>query len=171
MLRVGDQVKFLNESGGGIITRIEGKKKLFIEIEKGLEIPVNIDNVVKVQELEDLASSSDNYSKPIDNIKVSKPHQKKIIREVDLHIENLSDNPGLLNNSQKLKTQLDHFQSQLEKGILENCPRMVFIHGIGSGVLRSEIRRILKGYENVIYQDGSYKNYGIGATEVIINFK
>ena len=43
----GDKVKFLNETGGGIISRIEGLL-IFVEIEDGFEIPTTSTNLVKI---------------------------------------------------------------------------------------------------------------------------
>ena len=38
-LRIGDKVRFLNEQGGGIITRYKDKETVFVEIEDGFEVP------------------------------------------------------------------------------------------------------------------------------------
>lgn len=46
-LKKGDKVKFLNETGGGIISRIEGSL-IFVEIEDGFEIPTTSSNLVKI---------------------------------------------------------------------------------------------------------------------------
>jgi hypothetical protein len=46
-LKKGDKVKFLNETGGGVISRIEGLL-IFVEIEDGFEIPTTSSNLVKV---------------------------------------------------------------------------------------------------------------------------
>jgi dsDNA-specific endonuclease/ATPase MutS2 len=45
---------------------------------------------------------------------------------------------------------------------------MVFIHGVGEGVLRQELETLLGRYSNVQFYDADYKSYGIGATEVRI---
>jgi hypothetical protein len=45
-------------------------------------------------------------------------------------------------------------------------PKIVFIHGVGEGVLKSELDFMLGRYENIIFQDGNYQKYGLGATEV-----
>jgi hypothetical protein len=88
--------------------------------------------------------------------------------EVDLHLHNLVDDESKLNNSEKLKIQLDYFVRCLEGAIKENFKKVVFIHGVGAGVLKYEINNILKQYENLEYFDASIAKYGIGATEVLI---
>lgn len=88
--------------------------------------------------------------------------------EVDLHLHSLVDDESKLNNSEKLKIQLDYFVRCLEGAIKENLKKVVFIHGVGAGVLKYEINNILKEYENIEYFDASIAKYGIGATEVLI---
>ena len=43
----GDRVKFLNETGGGVVSRVEGLL-IFVEIEDGFEIPSQASNLVKI---------------------------------------------------------------------------------------------------------------------------
>lgn len=100
--------------------------------------------------------------------KFSKPHTL-LEREVDLHLEEILDDERSMNNSEKLEYQLNYFRSELEDAISSNVRRIVFIHGIGNGRLKSEIRNILDTYANVSYYDASYRLYGFGATEVVIN--
>jgi len=44
----------------------------------------------------------------------------------------------------------------------------VFIHGVGEGVLRTELEFLLGRYSNVTFYDAEYAKYGVGATEVYI---
>ena len=46
--------------------------------------------------------------------------------------------------------------------------KVVFIHGVGEGVLKSELHFLFKKYSIQSY-DASYQKYGQGATEVYIN--
>lgn len=50
-LKKGDKVKFLNETGGGIISRIEGLL-IFVEIEDGFEIPTTSSNLVRIDAID-----------------------------------------------------------------------------------------------------------------------
>ena len=45
---------------------------------------------------------------------------------------------------------------------------VVFIHGVGEGVLRQELETLFRRYNNVQFYDADYKTYGLGATEVRI---
>ena len=44
--KIGDQVRFLNERGEGIITRIINKNTVGVTIEDGFEIPFDTSNLV-----------------------------------------------------------------------------------------------------------------------------
>lgn len=47
--KVGDKVKFLNEQGGGLITKIINSKMVSIAIEDGFEIPTLINDLIKIE--------------------------------------------------------------------------------------------------------------------------
>ncbi|HQK38009.1 MAG TPA: DUF2027 domain-containing protein [Bacteroidales bacterium] len=89
--------------------------------------------------------------------------------EVDLHIENLVENPGSLTPSEILNIQMARFTTALEGAILARQKRIIFIHGVGNGRLKYEIRKTLdEKYGHLRYQDASYQEYGFGATLVIL---
>ena len=67
-----------------------------------------------------------------------------------------------------LNLQLDTARRQLEFAIKKRIPKIVFIHGVGEGVLRQELETLLSRYNNVQFYDADYKTYGLGATEVKI---
>jgi len=89
--------------------------------------------------------------------------------EVDLHIEALCDECASLGNHEKLQIQLDYFARCLEDAIAENYERVIFIHGVGAGILKLELTKILEQHPYLEYFDASIARYGIGATEVIIH--
>jgi DNA-nicking Smr family endonuclease len=98
-----------------------------------------------------------------------KAKQRKILVEVDLHIHNLVDNYKNLSNSEMLDIQINEFHNQLNKAIKEKAEKIVFIHGVGKGVLKNKIRDILKkDYKKYKFQDASFKDYGAGATLVFL---
>ena len=45
---------------------------------------------------------------------------------------------------------------------------IVFIHGVGEGVLKEELGYLFRKYDNVKFYDADYQKYGLGATEVYI---
>ncbi len=88
--------------------------------------------------------------------------------EVDLHIHNLVDDHSQMDNAEMLEIQLSRFRTALESAIIHKTGRIVFIHGVGNGKLKYELRKILDTeYKKVRYQDASFKEYGYGATMIL----
>ncbi|MEI8085263.1 MAG: DUF2027 domain-containing protein [Paludibacter sp.] len=99
---------------------------------------------------------------------VKRPQVDEII-EIDLHINELLDSTTGLSNGEMLQCQLDKFHAVLEENKNRKGQKIVFIHGKGEGVLRSEIEKQLKTrYKTYYFQDASFREYGFGATLVTI---
>jgi dsDNA-specific endonuclease/ATPase MutS2 len=72
-------------------------------------------------------------------------------------------------NHEMLEVQLGRFRNELETAIANGTRRIVFIHGIGNGTLKQELRKELSTkYKKYYFQDASFKEYGYGATMVIL---
>jgi hypothetical protein len=94
---------------------------------------------------------------------------KSDIDEVDLHIEQIIDDFSNLSNGEILNIQMAKFTTALDGAVINKVKRIVFIHGIGNGKLKYEIRKTLDNkYPDLKYQDASFAEYGYGATMVII---
>ncbi len=106
---------------------------------------------------------------PKQRLRIAKKSNKKEVVEVDLHIHNLLDTTAGMSNADMLEYQMNVFRKTLEENKNKKGQRIVFIHGKGEGVLRKEIEKSLKhSYKNYTFQDASFKEYGFGATMVII---
>ncbi|PIX35574.1 MAG: DUF2027 domain-containing protein, partial [Bacteroidetes bacterium CG_4_8_14_3_um_filter_31_14] len=103
---------------------------------------------------------------------LSKKYTKRpepILLEVDLHINQLIDSTVGLSHTEMLNIQLSKFRSELESAIKNKENKIVFIHGIGNGTLKMAIRKELDDlYKHLQYQDASFKEYGYGATMVLL---
>jgi len=88
--------------------------------------------------------------------------------EVDLHIHQLVPSSKGMTNYDMLNIQMETAKRQLEFAIRKRIQKVVFIHGVGAGVLKEELNYLFKRYENVKYYDADYQKYGLGATEVYI---
>ncbi len=89
--------------------------------------------------------------------------------ETDLHIHELIDNPAGLSNKEILDIQLAKVEMEMESAIRSRTKRIVFIHGVGQGILKQEIAKLLNSkYPKYTYQDASFREYGFGATMVIL---
>ncbi len=94
---------------------------------------------------------------------------KSDLMEIDLHIHNLIDNTSGLSNADMLKLQMDTFRKEMDSAIATDVKKIVFIHGVGDGVLKNEIRRELgRKYAKYPFQDASFREYGFGATMAYI---
>ncbi len=89
--------------------------------------------------------------------------------EVDLHIEELTDSDANLSAADMLNIQLDYFRKCLDKAIEMNLDKIVFIHGVGQGVLKHNIEEELNRYSFLHFFPASMRKYGVGATEVLIS--
>ncbi len=96
--------------------------------------------------------------------------QKSDIIEVDLHITELLDDTNGLSNKDMLECQMKEFRRVMDENLKNKGQKIVFIHGKGEGVLRNELLRVLKhAYKNCTWQDASFREYGFGATMVIVH--
>ena len=89
--------------------------------------------------------------------------------EVDLHISALKDDYSQMSNSEILRYQVDHFTKMLDSAISNNYHKVVFIHGIGNGSLKSAVITALADYENVELRTAPFATYGNGAVEIILH--
>jgi hypothetical protein len=88
------------------------------------------------------------------------------VAEVDLHIGELVDNFTNLEKNDLLQIQLQYFKNCMEEAYKEKISKVIFIHGVGNGKLKTEIYSYLQTREGIEYYDAPYARYGMGATEV-----
>ena len=93
--------------------------------------------------------------------------KKKSIQEVDLHIEVLVDDSQLLDSEDILNIQLSEFNTCLENAVINGADQIIFIHGVGNGILRNKIHKKLSQYPHTKYfEDARKEKFGYGATKV-----
>lgn len=89
--------------------------------------------------------------------------------EIDLHATALLETTAGMAPHDILEYQLDIFRRTMEEYKLRHGQKIVFIHGKGEGVLRQRILWELETkYKRHRHQDASFKQYGFGATLVVI---
>lgn len=96
---------------------------------------------------------------------------KKSKYEVDLHIEQLVPSHKGLSNAEIMHIQLKECQQALDLAIATHQASLVLIHGVGKGVLKQEIHKILnqtKWVKSYVYDYDI--RYGYGATEVFFSY-
>ena len=174
-MEVGDTVSVLDEDLSGVVTSIHADT-VFIETLDGFAMQFQRNELVVEDALLGNRSAPDDLAAIVAQKEIrKKPKNKKIKAknrklppmEVDLHIHQLTDAKHL-SNFEMLNIQLEEAKRQLEFAMRKKIQRIVFIHGVGQGVLRIELEYLFKQYESLKYYDADYKKYGVGATEVYI---
>ncbi len=97
----------------------------------------------------------------------AKKRERQEIVEVDLHINALLDDLTGLSNADILNYQMAKFRETVEEYKALKGQKIVFIHGIGNGTLKTELRKELERTK-MNYQDASFKEYGFGATMIVV---
>jgi DNA-nicking Smr family endonuclease len=192
--RVGDLVRFLNDEGGGKIVSFPDPNTALVEDESGFAFEHPVNELVRIIGMGDEyrtytrldPDQEEMLQRNVDPMAVKKaasdfksrykemaaePRFKKgDVVEVDLHIHELLDRHEGMSNSEIIAIQMEHFERMLRNSEEKKVKRIIFIHGVGQGVLRSEIRKMLRDYyPNCEYLDAPYHIYGYGATEVRIH--
>jgi|GEM_PF-1562081 len=92
------------------------------------------------------------------------------VGEIDLHIQHLVDSTGRMDASDMLRMQINYFIRHLELAMSNKLHKIIVIHGVGNGVLKTEVRNIASSYDGVNFADASIHKYGVGATEIFIEY-
>lgn len=222
---IGDKVKFLNQVGGGIVTRVTDDF-IFVQDDTGFDIPMQADEIIRMadqqgagkmfnatmeeqlkgkgamigipgpatksvqvpltpeEEIKQLKNQVANLKDQIAKLKkqlqnVQQQNSRSLTdnillqhitapgeAEVDLHIDMLSERPGELTAHEAFEIQMHYFRLCMNHAFSNKMKKVTFIHGVGRGILKDEIAKELKQYENVHFFEAPMSKYGVGATEV-----
>lgn len=188
--KVGDLVKFLNDVGTATVLRVEGNV-VIVEDEDGFERSVERAELMDAgdrdqdekkygNKLPDVAQLltqemgerrmkelQRDFEVRYQNAQATSMSRRDAHMEVDLHIHELVDDQRGLADGAKLAIQMAHFDRMMDIAKREKLRRIVFIHGVGQGVLRHQIRTALdQHHPDCNYREGDPRRYGSGATEV-----
>lgn len=176
-IEVGDLVSVIDEPITGEVVRMT-PKEVVLKTEDGFEMLFLMNEVVKIQKNDVISVSYEDIHNVIKEKEIHKKKPKRQViksknrevppMEVDLHIEKLVSSTRGMTSYDIVTLQLDTAKRQLDFAIHKRIPRVVFIHGIGQGVLKEELRYLFGKYDNVNITDADYKKYGLGAMEVYI---
>lgn len=177
MLNKGDKVSVLDEDVNGVIIAIK-KEEITIETEDGFVMTYFANELLKVNGpnlMDDIrrinievVSKEKEIPKARSFVKEKKDKREIPAPEFDLHIEKLVPNKRGMSNYDILTLQAETAKRHIEFAIKNRIPKIVFIHGVGEGILKSELDFLLGRYDNIDFQDANYQKYGQGATEVYI---
>ncbi|MCW5515878.1 Smr/MutS family protein [Muriicola sp. Z0-33] len=174
-MKEGDTVETIDDIVRGRVVKISGDL-VTITTEDGFQLQFPASELVKVSDQPqikvtnaEVADAKTDKEQPRKKITVVKPKERNAPKmEVDLHIHQLVPSAKHMTNHEMLNIQLDTAKRQLEFAIRKRIQKVVFIHGVGEGVLKEELKYLFRRYENIKYYDADYQKYGMGATEIYI---
>jgi len=176
MFKKGDKVSVLDDTIDGVVTGVNGTE-ITIETTDGFALKYDAKQLIK--NLESSILNLDNVSFNPTEIKKQKEEPKRRLMvkekikgetpppEFDLHIEKLAKNHRSLSNFDILNIQTETAKRHIEFALRNRIPKIIFIHGVGEGILKAELDFLLGRYESVVFRDADYRKYGVGATEVV----
>ncbi|MCK8524099.1 DNA mismatch repair protein MutS [Aquimarina sp. D1M17] len=177
VFEIGDIVSVIDDPITGSIVAIDDGE-VVLETEDGFEMTFLVSEVVRVQSGEMILPSYEEVHKNLQHKEVYKKKPKRPVSkpkernappmEVDLHIHKLIKSTKGMTNHDMVTLQLDTAKRQLDFAISKRIPKVVFIHGVGQGVLKEELKYLFGRYDNVRISDADYKKYGLGAMELYI---
>jgi len=176
-LKPGDRIELMDDDMSGIVQKVENDQ-VEIKTEDGFIMNFPADQLVKIQnEIEDIEVDNFNFEEVLKEKTPKKKNKSNRIKpkernappmEVDLHINQLVRSSRSMSNHEMLNLQLDTARHKLEFAIKKRIQKVVFIHGVGEGVLKMELEYLFGRYGNVKFYGADYQKYGLGATEVYI---
>ncbi|MFC4721835.1 Smr/MutS family protein [Geojedonia litorea] len=178
MFKVGDKVTVLDDAISGTVLKITGNT-ITMKSSDGFEFEFEAHELMhtKDQNFSSAIFSDHSLNDILKEKEASKKRKTPTLKpkertqptmEVDLHIHHLTNSTKHMNNFEMLNLQLDTAKRQLEFAIKKRIQKVVFIHGVGEGVLKAELESLFGRYDNVKYYEANYQKYGLGATEVYI---
>lgn len=173
---IGDRVEVLDDALKGKVVDVKGST-VSIETTEGFALDFDETELVKTgDEQNRFISSSDipisqilqekKIPKKPGSVRVKPKERNLPPMEVDLHIEKLVNSFRGMSNHEILNLQMETAKRQIEFAARKRIQKLVFIHGVGEGVLKAELDYLLGRYDNLKFYDADYQKYGIGATEV-----
>ena len=156
---IGSQVAVIDEDIKGYVVALDGST-VTIKDADGFERVFLINEIVRYDD----KLEKDTSKVPVKEVPVfSTQTNAKIVQVVDLHNSVKVKNKNLI-----LVNQLQKFHRNLNHAIRNKQSSIVFIHGVGQGVLKSNLERLLRK-NNIQFTEASYQKYGYGAMEIFIN--
>lgn len=154
-----------NIKGGQVWISVDGFSLQYSKSELVLEKPFSHE-VFRGQDIRKVLKEKEVAKLP--KVTSRKKKKEEPLIEVDLHIQQLVSSTKGWSKHDMLSLQIETARRRLEHAITNRIPRLVFIHGVGEGVLRMELEYLFGRYSEVAFYDADYRKYGAGATEVYI---
>ena len=162
-LQPGMKVTLMDSSDRGVIRHVR-KDCVEIELDYGFVVPVGFGEFVVNDAEEDRKLRQSVGSSKAKPVVEEKPLFTGKAVEIDLHIEALPGGLGVP-KGRELPYQLEHFKSVMRSQLKHRGSRVIFVHGVGDGILKQAVRNEL---DTTYAISCTWTPYGDGATAVTI---
>ena len=173
---IGDKVAVLDDDISGVVIKVQNNE-ISVETTDNFVMTFFVNELVKINNSNELSGFFSTQSlgsvlkdkeepKKRSFVKEKRSRKDEFVLEVDLHIEKLVPSKRGMSNYDILTLQMETAKRQLDFAIKNRMPKVVFIHGVGEGILKAELDFLLGRYDGIDFQDANYQKYGLGATEV-----
>ena len=172
----GDRVAVLDDNLSGTVLRI-AEGTVTIATDEGFELAYAPSELIHIHKGEHFKVTNFDVAQIKSEKEIAKKKHSPIVKskernspkmEVDLHIHHLVPSTRGMSNFDMLNVQIETAKRQLDFAMNKKIQKVVFIHGIGAGVLKEELYYLFKRYPNISHYDADFQKYGLGATEIYI---
>lgn len=161
LFKVGESVSLLQETGFYFILRIN-EPFAIVQDEHGFEYQVKLTTLIKR-----IPVSGSVVNKELNEATNTAKKQHAVsIPTLDLHATALGID-GIPTN-ELLEKKLSHCRIFLNQCIEKRHTKVLIIHGVGEGVLKTAVRQLLQSKPGISFHDGNYSARGVGSTLVEI---
>ncbi|WP_335967153.1 DNA mismatch repair protein MutS [Galbibacter sp. PAP.153] len=174
-LQKGDLVETIDDAIQGKIIGVDNNM-VTVTTKEGFNLKFSSNELIKIRKDDTLKVTNADVFEAVREKQKGEKRKKRSLKmgkvlppmEVDLHIEKLTPSTKGMTSFDMLNLQLDTAKGQLEFALKNRIQKIVFIHGVGQGILKTELEYLFGRYDNVTYYDADYRTYGLGATEVYV---
>lgn len=169
--RIGDKVILKKDRTKATVLFSIGDRKVKIEDQYGFEYIVNYSDILPLNESTNIVSAYGNDFEVKDEDVIKKREKKTHfskkdrggVVKIDLHIEQINSHYHHMKNSEIIQMQMEYCKRELDQAMMKHKKSIKIIHGIGVGVLKSEVHKLL-----VLYNLNFFVSNNGGSTEVIL---
>ena len=168
--RIGDKVILKKDRTKATVLLEIGDRKVKIEDEYGFEYIINNSDILPIDKSTDTMISygktfevkDEDIRKEKKKTSFNKTDRGGMVK-IDLHIEQITSYYHHMKNSEIVQIQMEYCKKELDQAMMKHKKSIEIVHGIGGGVLKSEVHKLLDLYNLTFFES----NNG-GSTEVIL---
>ena len=169
--KIGEKIILKEDRTKAKIVLHIGDRKVKIEDENGFVYIVNNSEILPLDsETDNPKSYGSSFDLKEEDIIISKAFKSRKSKldsggrvKIDLHIENLTSYYNHMHNAEIVKLQMDYCKKELDEAMLKSKHSLEIVHGIGEGVLKAEVHKLLKLYNLTFFE-----SHDSGSTEVVL---